>query len=249
MNLSRSILYSKIENTLYLCIDIFTLDSLKLDLVRLGSQYGGWWVPKDLTNPDVRKVICISAGIGTDFSFDRALVSLGHSVVAIDPIKSYCDEYFQEIGSTGRVHVVNKALSSLEGSIIISPPKDPNHASWAIKQSQKKEKTDLLVQTESLSNLIQKSKEKFKDQEIRVIKMDIEGAEGQVIAEIVELEICVEWLCIEFDFFALISLKKPLRKVKAFFKVFLLINGIKKIGYRYVLREDSNLYFYHAAGS
>lgn len=40
------------------------------DLVRLGSDYGGWWVPAGDVKPDV---VAYCAGAGEDITFDLAL--------------------------------------------------------------------------------------------------------------------------------------------------------------------------------
>jgi hypothetical protein len=54
-----------------------------VNLVRLGTDYGGWWVDVDAV-PDGSVVI--DAGVGSDDSFARALLTLKRvTVLAVDP--------------------------------------------------------------------------------------------------------------------------------------------------------------------
>src|SRR5690242_13840895 len=52
-------------------------------LERLGSYYGGWYVPTGIIRPDW---ICYCVGVGIDATFDLALVDrFGCHVVSLDP--------------------------------------------------------------------------------------------------------------------------------------------------------------------
>jgi FkbM family methyltransferase len=54
------------------------------DLLSLGSHYGHWIVPSELLGPDS---VCYLVGIGTDISFDLALIErFGCTVHAFDPV-------------------------------------------------------------------------------------------------------------------------------------------------------------------
>jgi len=52
------------------------------DLVRLGSRYGGWWVPKSVLTP---AAVAYCAGAGEDITFDLALLEHGLRVTTFDP--------------------------------------------------------------------------------------------------------------------------------------------------------------------
>lgn len=54
----------------------------RADLVRIGSEYGGWWIPKDLAAPGT---VAYCAGAGEDITFDLALVERGCQVTTFDP--------------------------------------------------------------------------------------------------------------------------------------------------------------------
>ena len=236
-------IYSYVEEFLFCIVDFFTKDIAQFEVTRLGSQYGGWWIPNKHLDPDSPRITCISAGIGTDFSFDRAMMELGHSLVGIDPIKQYCQSYIESLGRYERVFVINKALSDSKNSVIISPPKEPSSASWSIKKAQYKEDSDLVVTTQCLQEVIRETREKIPLTEVVILKMDIEGAEKQIIKEIIDSKIKIEWVCIEFDFVALISLRKPFEKFRAVIVAISEVGKLKNLGYKYVLRENSNLYF------
>ena len=56
-----------------------------VSLVRLGSAYGGWWVPVE-TEKGFRAKALVSAGLGFDTSFDELMLERGWSVLGIDPV-------------------------------------------------------------------------------------------------------------------------------------------------------------------
>ena len=51
-------------------------------LVRLGSEYGGWWVPRDCLAPGT---VAYCVGAGEDITFDLALHEAGCVVRVFDP--------------------------------------------------------------------------------------------------------------------------------------------------------------------
>ena len=99
---------------------VFRPDARRDDLVRLGTDYGGWWVPRDLLGPES---VCFCAGVGTDVSFDVALIeTFGCTVLGIDPtplrkrIADILDQLVREdadteklIGGAGRQQSRGKA--------------------------------------------------------------------------------------------------------------------------------------------
>src|SRR5881227_3513428 len=52
------------------------------DVVRLGSNYGGWWVPRWVLD---RPGLAYCAGAGEDITFDLALLGQGWTVRTFDP--------------------------------------------------------------------------------------------------------------------------------------------------------------------
>src|SRR5437899_2285157 len=51
-------------------------------LIRLGTEYGGWWIPSSVIQPGT---VAYCAGAGEDISFDVALYERGCRVVTFDP--------------------------------------------------------------------------------------------------------------------------------------------------------------------
>jgi hypothetical protein len=65
---------------------IFLLESMLRpvrppEMIRLGSYYGGWWVPS--IDPTRGAAFCV--GAGTDVTFDLELLRLGYRVYTVDP--------------------------------------------------------------------------------------------------------------------------------------------------------------------
>ena len=75
--------------------------SSDIPTVRLGSDYGGWWVPLDLPVGS----FCVSAGVGEDITFDLEIIeTFDCSVLAIDPTpKAVTVQRFSKGGHGGVV--------------------------------------------------------------------------------------------------------------------------------------------------
>jgi hypothetical protein len=52
-------------------------------LLRLGTEYGGWWIPLSALEDDRSKVL-VSVGLGYDVSFDSELIERGFRVIGLD---------------------------------------------------------------------------------------------------------------------------------------------------------------------
>lgn len=87
----------RIQNSLVQRVVISGADFLPLDSVRLGTTYGGWWVPKYILNHP-NDWIVVSCGLGHDISFDRDLSRLGFSIIGVE-ISNASILYLQETES------------------------------------------------------------------------------------------------------------------------------------------------------
>jgi hypothetical protein len=73
----------RIQNSLVQRVVISGVGFLPLDSIRLGTTYGGWWVPKYILNRP-NDWIVVSCGLGYDISFDRDLSRLGFSIIGVE---------------------------------------------------------------------------------------------------------------------------------------------------------------------
>ena len=193
------------------------------DLVRLGSRYGGWWVPRSVLTP---RAIAYCAGAGEDITFDLALLGHGVRVTTFDPtprsvayIESLRidDEHFR---------FVPVGWWSEDTQLAVFAPRDPAHVSYSA--------LDLQATGESITVPVRRVAtvaHELGDSALDLIKMDIEGAEMAVIPDILSSGPVPRVLCVEFD------------KVRPLRDVISLIRRIKRAGLLPVHSEGRNVTF------
>lgn len=157
-----------------------------MNIKHLGSKYGGWSVDLDsIKDGD----FIIDAGIGEDLTFDIELSDIKNiNIIGIDPtIKSH--EYVQKINLKNLV-LIKKAVW-IEDDTKIKMYKNSNpdwvSESFYIDHANVSKFENYEIETISFRTLIEKYKP-------TLIKMDIEGAEYDVIKQCVGIkQICVEF--------------------------------------------------------
>ena len=161
----------------------------RLDMQILGTDYGGWAVDLDLITPGST---VISAGVGEDISFDLRLIELRNcTVVGVDPTPKARD-YVRRLGPRN-FHFLQKALHPRTGGRIrIYRNGNPDHVSESILPTHQSVLANDYYEAEtvSLPYLLQAYPN------VSVLKMDIEGAEYDVLNSLDTLT--VPQLCVEF---------------------------------------------------
>lgn len=162
------------------------------DLIRLGSSYGGWWVPRDALG---RGSICYSAGVGEDVTFDLALVeTFGCEVLLLDPTPRSA-EYFAVLRlKDERLRFLPVGLARSSGIRRFFAPRDHSHVSYSMENLQGTSEY-FEAGCQSLSDLMQQ----MSVRSIDLLKMDIEGAQHEVLDSIHHERIWPKVLCVEFD--------------------------------------------------
>jgi len=163
----------------------------RADLVRIGSDYGGWWVPSTLLGP--HSVVYL-AGAGEDISFDLGLMErYGCEVVSVDPTP----RAIAYVGRHAPAEVYHFVSVGLGGSNRIErfyAPANPEHVSHSITNLQ--ETTDFFeAELRTLDGLMAE----FGHETVDLLKIDIEGAEYEVLDHLMERGLLPKVLCIEFD--------------------------------------------------
>jgi FkbM family methyltransferase len=160
-------------------------------LVRLGSAYGGYVVPLDIVGSDW---ICYSGGLGEDVSFELALIdATGCRVYGFDPIPRAAAYAEGVAAENPRFEFMPVGLWSTDTTARFYAPAHPDHVSHSIANLQL---TDSFVtaRCRSLPSLMSE----LGHGTIDLLKLDVEGAEYDVLEPLFARELEVRLLCIDF---------------------------------------------------
>jgi FkbM family methyltransferase len=177
------------------------------NIVRIGSDYGGWAVPADRIGP---QSVCYCVGIGEDTSFDVGLIErYGCTVHAFDPTPAAVAHVARE-PVRPRFHFHPVGLWSTEGEIPFHAPQNPADASYSALNLQATRRT-ILCPVKRLSTLMSELGHDHLD----LLKMDIEGAEFEVLDSIVADRLSIDTICVEFhrDIASIDRIAETIRKL------------------------------------
>ncbi len=182
------------------------------NLERIGSDYGGWYIPKGYLNENS---ICYCAGAGEDISFDAGIAEKYNSQVYIfDPTPRAKEHFIQLTEKTKNgesfwhsegtydisaknlknFHYLDYGLWHEEKIMKFYSPGNPAHVSHSITNLQKTSEY-FEAQVKRLSNIMNE----FNHNSLDLLKLDIEGAEYDVIDSVFEDNLNIHIICVEFD--------------------------------------------------
>lgn len=162
------------------------------DLQKLGTVYGGWVVPTSMLNASS---VCYCVGVGEDISFDLALIErFGCHVYAFDPTPRSI-RYIEKVSPPAdRFHFSPFGLWSSDTTMRFYAPPNPAHVSHSIVNL--RGTSDYF---EAVCKSLQTMMREQNHQSIDLLKLDIEGAEYEVLDHMLREKIFPNLLCIEFD--------------------------------------------------
>ena len=171
--------------------DFFERIDIACQTERLGSHYGGWEVV--LAHIDADSVV-YSFGIGDDASFDLALIERFDLLVhAFDPTPKSI-EWVKAQRLPNRFIQHDVGISAFDGTASFKPPDNPDHVSYTILNRPSTQQKAITVQVRRLSTIM----EELGHQHVDILKMDVEGAEYEVIDDIDASNIRPQQILIEF---------------------------------------------------
>jgi FkbM family methyltransferase len=158
---------------------------------RFGSDSCGWYI---MTTDIGRDSIIYSFGIGEDASFDTALAErFGLTVHAFDPTPRSI-EWIKQQAFSDRFVLHECGLSSFDGTASFNPPENPDHVSHTLLNRPSTSDRAISVPVKKLATIMKE----LGHARIDVMKMDIEGAEYDVLEDISKCGIRPRQILVEF---------------------------------------------------
>ncbi len=162
------------------------------DLVELGTKYGGWIIPKNLLDSG-SIVYCV--GCGEDISFDLSLIDkVGCNILGFDPTPRAIQYVKKVTINNTKYHFNEVGLWDKDDVLKFYAPKNSDHVSHSLLNLQRTSKY-FEAKVKRLSTIMQEHNHK----KIDLLKLDIEGAEYKVINSIIEDELDIKIICVEYD--------------------------------------------------
>lgn len=205
------------------------------DLVRVGTDYGGWVIPASLLNADS---ICYCVGCGEDISFDLGIIQrYGCDVYGFDPTPRAIAHVAKTAGSNRRYHFSPVGLWDKNEMLKFYSPRNPAHVSHSALNLQHT-KSHIEVPVRRLSDQMSE----FGHSRIDLLKIDIEGAEYRVLRSMIEDKLDIRVLCVEFDeYFNALNWRYPFRIRRA-------VAGLREYGFTMVDSEGNGNYTFVRGG-
>lgn len=161
------------------------------DLIFIGSTYGGWWAPSSLLN---EHAIVYCVGCGQDITFDLGLIDrFGCQVHAYDPTPKAI-RHVEQHGSHAKYHFEPIGLWSQDQQMTFYLNDNPDHVSGSLVGLSGTTQ-GIEVQVRTLQSVMKANGH----DRIDLIKLDIEGAEYEVLESMVRDRIAPTCLMVEFD--------------------------------------------------
>lgn len=175
-------------------------------IARLGTEYGGHVVDLSLIN---EKSIVYSAGIGNDISFDYSLINYTQCTVhGFDPTTKAVD-WIKQQPKLSNFNFYDIGISNFDGIANFEPP--PQKGWVSFKESNT---GDFTFPVKKLSTVMKKLGHSSLD----VLKMDIEGSEYAVLTDIINENIDINQITLEFHNKSENEIKEFLQNIKFFDK-------------------------------
>lgn len=158
----------------------------------IGNDYGGFYLNTNLIS---KSSVVYSIGIGTDVSFDKELINrFNCKVYAYDPTPKSIKWVNKNFKNKNFIFFPI-GLSEIKGIKDFYLPKNNSHVSGSFIKIDSVDRNEIVkLKFETLLNQLSKNNHN----KIDVLKMDIEGAEYEVINHIYNNKINIKQVCVEF---------------------------------------------------
>jgi len=170
--------------------DVWQGAQIRCERLYLGDERACWCIcPDELSSES----IVYSFGIGENISFDLELIShFGVNVHSFDPTPRSL-EWLDRQKLPERFIVHRYGLANYEGACMLFPPENPLYVSHSAIQ-RRSSASPIEVPVHKIGTIMQL----LGHDRINLLKMDIEGAEYDVLADLLATGIRVDQLLVEF---------------------------------------------------
>lgn len=211
-------------------------------LRRLGTEYGGWWVHRDLELLPSPRVL-VSAGLGFDSSFDRAMLDLGFFVVGLDPLQECYKYAVDTLPSSDQMKILNLGISTFSGKEVFYEPRIAHHDSWStINVQEVVNPTSKEFDVVSLIEL-RASVPEINTSNFKYLKMDIEGAELAILEKSFSEIKHYDFVAIEMDFLSLVPFLSLRKRLDRMSRARTILDRFEDYGFHLVLLENFNFFW------
>jgi len=167
---------------------IFGIKKIKYSWI--GNDYGGFYVNLDALNKDS---IIYSFGIGEDISFDKGIIrETGATVYGFDPTPKSIK--WVEKNKVAGFEFMDYGIGVKDGFSKLYLPKNPEHVSGSVVETTSISKEYVKINLKTLGTIMKE----LGHQKIDVLKMDIEGLEYEVLTKILNEEMRINQILVEF---------------------------------------------------
>ena len=167
----------------------------RLNLIKLGNDYGGYYLPSEIFNILNDDIIVLSFGIGEDLSFSEGIVNNFKAIIyAFDPTprsEIYVSNHY--LSKNNSFHFFNYGLSDGNKKQVFYMPKIKEFVSCSTHKQNWVGEDSIEVNMHTFDWIINELNIKKVD----ILKMDIEGSEFDVIEQIFSCGIPIKVICME----------------------------------------------------
>ena len=164
---------------------------IECDSVRLGSVYGGWAICPD--NIDQHSIV-YSFGVGEDISFDMAMIAqYDCRVFAFDPTPRSI-QWIQNQSLPEKFHFFDVGIANYDGYANFFPPTNNRYVSFTVVENTFPTNEVVEAPVKKLETIASD----LEHSHINILKLDIEGAEYDVLPDLLTSGIKIDQILVEF---------------------------------------------------
>lgn len=171
-------------------LDVFVRPQCSLPLLSLGEGPGSWAIwPQGLGTESV----LYSFGVGRDISFERAMIErFGLTVHAFDPTPLAVG-WAKSQQLPVRFHLHELGIAAYDGNARFQPPTKAKFESFSLVRT-----SGVGLPIEAPVRRFQSLTQMLGHSKVDVVKMDIEGAEYEVLRDVLESKVQIGQILVEF---------------------------------------------------